>query len=160
METSIADLCHLEPKCAKGQPSFKESTLCCLPQPSRHKSQGKKINYINYDYIIIDEINMVPEIFHKFFCIIKRLKPNIKFIIASDYLQLLPVKDRIGKCDYKTSYCLYELVDANRLQLTKCRWSDDKLFNTLLPENILKNTVYEFNHRFTERHVTLTNKNE
>jgi DNA replication protein DnaC len=37
------------------------------------KQLGKKINDINYDYIIVDEISMVPEIFYKFVSIIKRL---------------------------------------------------------------------------------------
>jgi len=119
---------------------------------------GKKLKDINYNYIITDEINMVPELFYKYFCIIKRLKPNTKFIIAGDFEQLLPVKDRIGKCDYKNSYCLYELVNGNILQLSKCRRSDDKLFNMLLPENINKIEPQMFGNKFTDRHITLTNK--
>ena len=70
----------------------------------------------------------------------------------------MPVKDRIGKCDYKNSYCLYELVNGNKLQLTKCRRSDDTLFKMLLPENINKINSNTFGDSFTERHITLTNK--
>ena len=61
---------------------------------------------------------MAPEIFYKHFTIIKKFRPDIKFIIAGDYAQLLPVKDRIGEFNYKDSWCLNELVDGNRLQLT------------------------------------------
>ena len=122
------------------------------------KKQGQHLHQLNYDYIIIDEISMIPERFYKLFCIIKRIKPNIKFIIAGDFLQLLPVNDRIGCWDYKIIYCLYELVDGNRLQLTKCRRSDDKLFNMLLPENINNIKASDFNNKFTDRHITFTNK--
>jgi ATP-dependent exoDNAse (exonuclease V) alpha subunit len=101
---------------------------------------------------------MVPEIFYKYFCIIKKFRPDIKFIIAGDYAQLEPVKDRIGFCDYKNSWCLYGLVDGNRLQLTKCRRSDDKLFNMLLPKNIGNIKPSDFGNKFTERHITFTNK--
>ena len=78
---------------------------------------------------------MVQEIYYKFFIYLKRANPKIKFIIAGDFEQLLPVKDRVTKCDYKNSLALHELCDGNKLQLTKCRRSDDTLFNMLLPEN-------------------------
>ena len=48
-----------------------------------------------YDYIIIDEISMVQEIYYKFFIYLERANPKIEFIIAADYSQLLPVKDRL-----------------------------------------------------------------
>ncbi len=86
------------------------------------------------------------------------MKPDIKFILAGDYEQLLPVNDRIGKFNYKNCWCLNELVDGNRIQLTKCRRSDDTLFNMLLPENIDKITASTFNNKFTDRHITFTNK--
>ena len=117
----------------------------------------KAMHEINYEVLIIDEISMVPEIFYKYFCIIKRFKPNIKFIIAGDFDQCLPVKDRVGICDYKNSCCLYELVDGNRLELTRCRRSDDTLFNMLKPENIGNIKSDDFNNKFTDRHITLTN---
>ena len=103
-------------------------------------------------------ISVAPEIFYKYFCIIKKFRPDIKFIIAGDYAQLLPVKDRIGEFNYKDSWCLNELVDGNRLQLTKCRRSDDTLFNLLLPQNIDKIKPSDFGGKFTERHITFTNK--
>jgi hypothetical protein len=111
----------------------------------------------NLDYIFIDEISMVPEMFYKFFIILKRLNPKLKYIIAGDFAQLLPVKDRV-ECDYKNSAALNELCEGRRLQLTQCRRSDDILFNMLLPEKIgtLKRT--DFNSNFTERHICFTNE--
>ena len=103
-------------------------------------------------------MSMVPEIFYIYFTIIKKFRPDIKFIIAGDYAQLGPVKDRIGDFNYKDSLCLNELVDGNRLQLTKCRRSDDTLFNMLLPQNIGKIQPSDFGSKFTERHITFTNK--
>ena len=95
----------------------------------------KIITESTYEYIFIDEISMVHEHFYKFFITLRRIKKNIKFIIAGDFEQLLPVNDRI-ECDYKTSPALYELCDGQRLQLSKCRRSDDSLFNLLDPSNI------------------------
>jgi chromosomal replication initiation ATPase DnaA len=76
---------------------------------------------LNYDYIFIDEISMVKEIFYKFFVMIKRIKPTIKFIIAGDFQQLPPINDRIENKDhefnYKSSVALKELCDFNKLEL-------------------------------------------
>ena len=55
-----------------------------------------------YDYIFIDEISMVQEIYYKFFIYLKRANPKIKFIIAGDFEQLLPVKDRVKNAIIKT----------------------------------------------------------
>jgi ATP-dependent exoDNAse (exonuclease V) alpha subunit len=107
--------------------------------------------------VFVDEISMVPELFYKFFISMKRLRPNIKFIIAGDFEQLLPVKDRVEGCDYKNSHALNELCDGNRLQLLKCRRSDDRLFNMLLKHNIHKILKTDFPREFTERHVCFTN---
>ena len=49
---------------------------------------------INLDYIIVDEISMCHEMFYKYFLVIKKIKPNLKFIIAGNFDQLLPVNDR------------------------------------------------------------------
>ena len=98
-------------------------------------SSRKIMTESKYDYIFVDEISMVQEHFYKFFITLKRLRPELKFIIAGDFEQLLPVNDRV-ECDYKTSPALYELCDGHRLQLSKCRRSDDKLFNMLEPSNI------------------------
>ena len=111
-----------------------------------------------YKYIFIDEVSMMSEMFYKFFIVLKRMMPEIKFIIAGDFSQLLPVKDRIEDCNYKDSLALHELCDGNRLQLTKCRRSDATLFNMLLPENINNIKRKDFNNKMTERHISFTNK--
>jgi ATP-dependent exoDNAse (exonuclease V) alpha subunit len=110
-----------------------------------------------YEYIFIDEISMVQEIFYKFFIYLQRAVPNLKFIIAGDFNQLLPVKDRIHNCNYKNILALHELCNGNKLILTKCRRSDDTLFNMLLPENINKITKSTFGNIFTDRHISFTN---
>ena len=110
-----------------------------------------------YDYIFIDEISMVQEIYYKFFIYLKRSNPKIKFIIAGDFQQLTPVKDRVKKCDYKNSLALHDLCDGNKLQLTKCRRSDDTLFNMLLPENINNINKNTFSNHFTNQHISFTN---
>ena len=111
-----------------------------------------------YKYIFIDEVSMMSEMFYKFFIVLKRMMPEIKFIIAGDFSQLLPVKDRIEDCNYKDSMALHELCDGNRLQLTKCRRSDATLYNMLLPENINNIKRKDFKNKMTDRHIAFTNK--
>ena len=94
----------------------------------------------------------------KFFCTLKRLRPDLKFIIAGDFRQFLPVNDRVAGCDYENSSALKELCDGNMLHLTKCRRSDDKLFNMCQPENIGKVQASDFTHKITDRHICYTNK--
>ena len=106
----------------------------------------------NIKYIFIDEISMMCEIFYKFFITLKRACPEIKYIIAGDFEQLLPVKDRVN-CDYKNSIALHELSDGVRFQLSKCRRSDDRLFNMLQPKNIGKITVNDFGKEMTKTHI-------
>ena len=100
-------------------------------------SSRKIMSDNKYEYLFIDEISMVCEHFYKFFITLKRLKPDLKFIIAGDFLQLLPVNDRV-LCDYKKSPAMYELCDGQRLQLSRCRRADDELFNLTSPDNINK----------------------
>ena len=97
-----------------------------------------------YDYIFVDEISMCHELFYKFFITLKRVRPELKFIIAGDFLQLLPVNDRVD-CDYKTSPALFELCDGIRLQLAKCRRADDTLFNKCNPDTIKYLKISDFN---------------
>ena len=48
-------------------------------------------------------------------------------MLTGDFNQLAPVCDRVENVNYKESLALFELCDSNRL--SKCRRSDDKLFN-------------------------------
>lgn len=94
---------------------------------------GKK-KYGKIKYIFVDEISMVRELFYNVLLSIKLMYPHIKFIISGHFSQLPPVKDKVNKQSYsckiyENSNALYELVDGNKLQLTKCRRSDDRLFN-------------------------------
>lgn len=109
------------------------------------------------EYIIIDEISMVKEIFYKVFISLKRMFPTLKFIIIGDFRQLPPVNDRVT-VDYEHSAALHELCDGNKVQLTLCRRSDDTLFNMCKSENIENVVADQFNHRFTWRHICFTNK--
>ena len=119
---------------------------------------GSYIRETKIKYIFIDEVSMMPEMFYKFFIVLKRMRPDIKFIIAGDFAQLLPVKDRVENCDYKNSLALHELCDGNRLELLKCRRSDATLFNLLLPNNINKIQKKDFKNAMTSRHICFTNK--
>jgi hypothetical protein len=110
-----------------------------------HKFKHNKYKLINVlkniDYIIIDEISMMVEIFYQLFIMIRKIYPSIKFIIAGDFGQLPPVKDNWDG-DYKNSPAMFELCCGNRLQLTKCRRSDDKLFE--LCKNVSSMIVDDF----------------
>jgi ATP-dependent exoDNAse (exonuclease V) alpha subunit len=121
-------------------------------------ANGSYIRETQIKYIFIDEVSMMPELFYKFFIVLKRMRPDIKFIIAGDFAQLLPVKDRIENCNYKNSLALNELCDGNRLELIKCRRSDATLYNLLLPENINKIKKSDFKNEMTSRHICFTNE--
>ena len=65
---------------------------------------------LNYDYIFIDEISMVKEIFYKFLNMIMMKNPNKKIIIVGDFNQLKPVNDRINVI-HKNCLPLFELCN-------------------------------------------------
>jgi hypothetical protein len=44
---------------------------------------------LDLDCIFVDEISMVKEIFYKFFLMLKRIKPELKFIVAGDFNAVL-----------------------------------------------------------------------
>ena len=66
--------------------------------------------------------------FYKFFILIKRLFPLIKFITAGDDNQLPPVNDN-WTGDYENSPAMFSLCDGNRIKLMKCRRADTELFD-------------------------------
>jgi ATP-dependent exoDNAse (exonuclease V) alpha subunit len=142
----------------------------------RH-NKYKLLDVLKYvEYIIIDEISMMIEMFYQLFVMIKKLFPNIIFIITGDFGQLPPVKDRWNGEDYKTSPAMYELCSGNRIQLTKCRRSDDILFklcqnvSTVNVEDFMQteptylnlaythNTRIRINHQCMERYIKEYNK--
>jgi hypothetical protein len=90
---------------------------------------GRKLSKYKFiEYILIDEISMVRELFYQVLLTIKNFNPNIKFIISGDFYQLPPVGETL-KSSYENSRALFELVDGFKLNLEKCRRSDDFLFN-------------------------------
>jgi ATP-dependent exoDNAse (exonuclease V) alpha subunit len=97
------------------------------------------------DYIFVDEVGMMKELFYSVFLSVKYQYLHIKFIFSGDYYQLLPVCDRKPtnnqRFNYEHSKALYELVNGNTCNLTKCRRSDDKVFN--LSKCIRDNQPYD-----------------
>ncbi len=81
----------------------------------------KHIREMKLDYIIVDEVSMLQEMFYKCLCSIGRAFPSIRFIMSGDLNQLEPVNARVKNCDYTNPIALHELADGNRIQLTKCR---------------------------------------
>jgi len=120
---------------------------------------GKINKASNLEYVFIDEISMLSTVFYKFLITWKRTQPKLKFILAGDFQQLLPVNDIVGvDFNYKNSAALHELADGNRLQLTNCRRSDRTLFDLLDPEKIsnLEKSTFGSNIN-TKLHLSYTN---
>jgi ATP-dependent exoDNAse (exonuclease V) alpha subunit len=122
------------------------------------KHPSKIIRELNIDYMIVDEISMVHEIFHKYLLVLQRMKPNLKFIIAGNFDQLLPIQDRVSNVDYESSVALHDLCEGNRLKLMTCRRSDDVCFKKVHPANIPNLTKADFDNKLTGRHLSYTNK--
>jgi hypothetical protein len=73
---------------------------------SARLKKSSNIKNLDLDYIFIDEVSMMQEVFYKFLMMIKKIKPEIKYIISGDYNQLKPVNDRISQyTDYGNSPC-------------------------------------------------------
>ena len=117
------------------------------------------LNEMDVKYFFVDEVSTMPEMFYKFFCTLKRLRPGLKFIMARDFRQFLPVNGRVEGCNYGDSSALRELCDKNMIQLTKRRRSDDRLFKLCQPANIRNIKTSEFRSKLTKRHICFTNKN-
>jgi hypothetical protein len=122
------------------------------------KHPSKIIRELNIDYMIVDEISMVHEIFYKYLLVLQRMKPNLKFIIAGNFDQLLPVKDRVSNVDYENSVALHDLCEGNRLKLMTCRRSDDICFKKVHPANIPNLIKADFDNKLAGRHLSYTNK--
>ena len=91
---------------------------------------NKSINkFKNLDYIFVDEVSMVRELFYQVLIMVKHSNPKIKFIISGDFYQLDVVKDRITNRSYENSRVLFELVDGMKLNLTECKRASAELFN-------------------------------
>ena len=51
-------------------------------------NNSKSIRDLNIQYLFIDEISMMSEIFYNYFLALKQIRPDIKLIIAGDFAQL------------------------------------------------------------------------
>ena len=116
------------------------------------------------EYVVVDEISMIPELFYKVFLEMKRMNPNIKYIMAGDFRQLPPVNDRIGYFDqYKQSRVLYELT-GQRIQLIHCKRSDEEVFKlsqnveSINPRKFTNNNNLFVNICYTNRTRKFVNK--
>ena len=95
------------------------------------------IQSMKIKYIFVDEFSMVHELFYQYLLTVKKIRPDIKFIISADFNQLSPVNDRISPLtDYENSPAFFELTDCNMLKITKCRRSNKRLFDLIQFENI------------------------
>ena len=99
-------------------------------------------NLNNYDYIVVDEISMVKEVFYRFFTIIRRYAPKVKFIIVGDFEQFKPVQDTYDGT-YEHSPALHLLCDGQRVNLTTCKRSDDELFGLYSNQENIENINLE-----------------
>ena len=115
----------------------------------------KKFIEMKLDYIFVDEVSMLHSNFYKILMVIKKLK-QCKLIISGDFNQLDVIND-VQKYDYKSTCIIKELCDNNNLQLTKCRRSDDKLFNLIQFDNIPNLTQDNFNEKESDVNICWTN---
>ena len=110
------------------------------------------------DYIIIDEVSMMKELFYKMLTVIKTYKPSTKIILVGHDLQFSPVKDRIGNRRteyYFNSDVFNELVDSNKLILTKCRRSDDRHYKNCCDVNNVN--INDYGSKIAEYNICYTN---
>lgn len=126
----------------------------------KYLGKGKRLSKMKrltsaLDAIIIDEISMMHEQKYKVLLALKKLKPELRFILVGDFKQLLPVKDR-AVFDYENSQALFDLCGGNRVQLTHCRRSNRELFELYMNvQNVDKN---EFGKKMTMRNICFTNE--
>ncbi len=92
-------------------------------------------------------MSMMPDVFYTFCITLKRVRPDLQFIVAEDYNQLFPVCDIIKYSAYENSAAYYELVNGNRLTWTTCRRSDPTIYNRCLSENINQVKKTDFTHK-------------
>ena len=110
------------------------------------------------DYVIVDEVSMMKELFYKMLSVIKMYKPSTKIILVGHDLQFAPVKDRIGERNasfYFNSDVFNELVDGNKLILTKCRRSDDRHYKNCCDVNSVN--INEYGSKIADFNICYTN---
>ena len=90
---------------------------------------------------------MLSEKFYKFLLMIKKLKPDVTYIVSGDYNQLKAINDIISEqTKYSKSPGLFELCDFKKLELTTCGRANDELFNLIKFDNISNLTPNDWKH--------------
>jgi ATP-dependent exoDNAse (exonuclease V) alpha subunit len=64
---------------------------------SARLKKSSNAKHLDLAYISMDEASMMQERLYKFSMMIKKIKPEIKFIISGDYNQLKPLNDRTSQ---------------------------------------------------------------
>ena len=100
------------------------------------KKRSHVYYYLDLNYIFVDEISKLGEVFYDFLMMIKKKTLNLQFITSGNYNQLKPVNDSISIfTDYANCPCLFELADYNKLESTKCSRADDTLYSLIKFDN-------------------------
>lgn len=107
-------------------------------------------------YLIVDEISMVKEKFYRLLTNIKKINPSIIFYICGDFKQLKPVNDTWNG-DYENTTALKDLCNQNRMLLTKCRRSDDEMFNYCKNAYLVDPSIFEVKIE-TDLNIAYTHK--
>lgn len=81
----------------------------------------------NLKSLMIDEFSMIPYDIWRILLVLKRNRPEVKFMLLGDWNQIPSVEDR--NVDYSNLDFVKELVDCNMLQLTENKRSDSELFD-------------------------------
>jgi ATP-dependent exoDNAse (exonuclease V) alpha subunit len=109
-----------------------------------------------YEYLIIDEKSMVKELMWRIMIHIKKSCPQLKFIIIGNWLQLPAVADR-ANFDYENSTALMYLCDNYQVELTKCRRSDNIMYDLCNPATINDVNTASFEHEIYKKSICFHN---
>lgn len=120
---------------------------------SEHKN--KDVYFNSLDYIMVDEISMVKEVFYRLMYHINNKYKHIKWVISGDFQQLSPVND-IRQFNYSESLILKQICKDNMVLLNKCRRADNTFFNDC--KNVMNLDVTNYiNKKATMKHLCYTN---
>lgn len=112
----------------------------------------------NLKNIMIDEFSMITYEIWRILLILKKNRPEVKFMLLGDWQQLPPVEKYTG--DYSQLDFVKELVDCKMLQLTENKRSDEFMSNVY--KKLLETGELDLNQFGTNQntmiHIVYTNK--
>jgi len=97
-----------------------------LTDKTKISSKEKIAKLKKYDYIIIDEISMIPNDIWRILDYVKK-STNIKFILIGDKNQLPPIETMYDTKMYLESQGVKNIADFNKITLTTIKRYDTKL---------------------------------